>query len=180
MARVPDAAAMRTVLEQWGAGTLEVPQGRWAIESREDGAVVGGVVLLPLPPDRRDLEIGWQLAPGAWGKGLAAEAGHAVAHYAFEAGVRARRRQRGVRRPVLRLAHFPHAGTAIRRTRADQGHCLHPLHPLHTSTAAAKRRTPLSPSSLACTGGRQSSSTNAPGRPTFRTGKRTRGQEEMR
>lgn len=87
MARVADAAAMRTLLEQWGAGTLDAPQGRWAIELREDGAVVGGVVLLPLPPDRRDLEIGWQLAPGAWGKGLAAEAGHAVAHYAFEAGV---------------------------------------------------------------------------------------------
>ncbi|MGW1215942.1 GNAT family N-acetyltransferase [Streptomyces sp. NPDC002499] len=87
MARVPDAAAMRTLLEEWGAGNLDAPQGRWAIESREDGSVVGGVVLLPLPPDRRDLEIGWQLAPGAWGKGLAAEAGHAVAHYAFEAGV---------------------------------------------------------------------------------------------
>jgi RimJ/RimL family protein N-acetyltransferase len=42
---------------------------------------------LPLPPDRVDLETGWQLAPGAWGNGFAAEAGHAVAHYAFKLGV---------------------------------------------------------------------------------------------
>ncbi|MFE7168109.1 GNAT family N-acetyltransferase [Streptomyces sp. NPDC057616] len=89
MERVADTAAMRTVLEHWvtSAGALETPTGRWAIELRDGGSVVGGVVLLPLPPDRRDLEIGWQLAPDAWGQGLAAEAGHAVAHYAFESGV---------------------------------------------------------------------------------------------
>jgi RimJ/RimL family protein N-acetyltransferase len=84
--RVPDAAGMRTVVEEWGqeSATLQSPQGRWAIELRESGEVVGGVSLLPLPPERADLEIGWQLAPGTWG--LAAEAGHAVAHQAFERG----------------------------------------------------------------------------------------------
>jgi RimJ/RimL family protein N-acetyltransferase len=89
MGRVADVAAMRILLDEWVtvAGGLEAPSGRWAIELRNDGAVVGGAVLLPLPPDNRDLEIGWQLAPDAWGKGLAAEAGHAVAHYAFESGV---------------------------------------------------------------------------------------------
>ncbi|NUS05087.1 MAG: GNAT family N-acetyltransferase, partial [Nonomuraea sp.] len=89
MEQVADAEAMRTVLDQWvtSAGALETPTGRWAIELRDGGSVVGGVVLLPLPPDRRDLEIGWQLAPDTWGRGLAAEAGHAVAHYAFESGV---------------------------------------------------------------------------------------------
>lgn len=89
MERVADPAAMRTVLESWvtGAGELEAPTGRWAIELRDGGSVVGGVVLLPLPSQERDLEIGWQLAPDAWGQGLAAEAGHAVAHYAFESGV---------------------------------------------------------------------------------------------
>ncbi|MDH6697582.1 GNAT family N-acetyltransferase [Streptomyces sp. MAA16] len=86
--RVPDAAAMRELLERWIAldETLDAPQGRWAIERRGDTAVIGGIALLALPPDRRDLEIGWQLAPAAWGSGLAAEAGHAVAHYAFAAG----------------------------------------------------------------------------------------------
>lgn len=43
-----------------------------------------GVALLPLPPGGTDLEIGWQLSPNAWGYGYGAEAGHAVAHQAFE------------------------------------------------------------------------------------------------
>ena len=29
----------------------------------------------------------WQLAPHAWGRGIAAEAGHAVAHHAFASGL---------------------------------------------------------------------------------------------
>lgn len=87
--RVSDVTAMRELIERWisAGASLDAPQGRWAIERRADGAVVGGTALLPLPPERRDLEIGWQLAPGAWGSGLAAEAGHAVAHYAFASGV---------------------------------------------------------------------------------------------
>ncbi|MFJ2605331.1 GNAT family N-acetyltransferase [Streptomyces sp. NPDC091279] len=87
--RVPDAAAMRELIARWislGAA-LDAPQGRWAIERRDDGTVIGGTTLLAMPPGRRDLEIGWQLAPAAWGSGLASEAGHAVAHYAFASGV---------------------------------------------------------------------------------------------
>ena len=42
--------------------------------------------MLPLPPEGDDLEIGWQLAPEVWGQGYAAEAGHALAHYAFSHG----------------------------------------------------------------------------------------------
>lgn len=86
MERVPDETAMRALLDAWIAEypSLEPPQGRWAIVRRETGEIVGGVVLLPLPPYRGDLEIGWQLTPGAWGEGLASEAGHAVAHQAFE------------------------------------------------------------------------------------------------
>ncbi|WTL44963.1 GNAT family N-acetyltransferase [Streptomyces sp. NBC_01497] len=86
MERIPDADAMGTVVGRWvdEAASLVAPQGRWAIELRESGELVGGVALLPLPPHGGDLEIGWQLAPDAWGRGLAAEAGHAVAHRAFE------------------------------------------------------------------------------------------------
>jgi RimJ/RimL family protein N-acetyltransferase len=49
--------------------------------------LLGSVGLLPLPPEKSDLEIGWQLDPAFWGQGYAAEAGHGVAHHAFEAGV---------------------------------------------------------------------------------------------
>ena len=87
MDRVPDVASMRTLLQSWTSEDLALPQGRWAVELSETGELVGGVAVLPLPPEGEDLEIGWQLAPHAWGRGIAAEAGHAVAHHAFASGV---------------------------------------------------------------------------------------------
>jgi RimJ/RimL family protein N-acetyltransferase len=85
---VPDMNAMRLVLQQWIAedARLASPAGRWAIELREDRRVVGGAVLLPLPPGNEDLEMGWQLNPQAWGSGYATEAGRAVAGWAFAEG----------------------------------------------------------------------------------------------
>jgi RimJ/RimL family protein N-acetyltransferase len=50
------------------------------------GAFAGSGQILPLPPEGDDLELGYQLAPWAWGRGFAAEAGHALAHYAFGNG----------------------------------------------------------------------------------------------
>lgn len=88
MAGVDDPHAMRQILESWitdchGRG---LPQGRWAIVEANTRSVVGGVALLGLPPEHEDLEIGWQVAHSAWGHGYGAEAGHAVAHQAFEQG----------------------------------------------------------------------------------------------
>jgi RimJ/RimL family protein N-acetyltransferase len=91
MGRVADVAAMEQVIDGWTTDDLEVPARRWAIdvidEATGDPVLVGGSALLPLPPDGVDLEIGWQLVPSRWGQGLAAEAGHAIAHYAFESGL---------------------------------------------------------------------------------------------
>ena len=87
MQRVDDVPTMESVIADWMAEPLPPPAGRWAMELVETGELVGSTVLLPLPPGRDDLQIGWQLAPAYWGKGLAAEAGHAVAHFAFESGV---------------------------------------------------------------------------------------------
>jgi RimJ/RimL family protein N-acetyltransferase len=88
MDRVRDADAMRVLLEQWVAedSGLLVPAGRWAIERREDGQVVGGASLLPLPPDE-EFEIGWALLPQAWGHGYATESGLALARWAFDQGI---------------------------------------------------------------------------------------------
>jgi RimJ/RimL family protein N-acetyltransferase len=88
MDRVLDAAAMRLVLQQWVAedARLQPPAGRWAIELREGGRLIGGATLLPLPPDD-EYEIGWQLEPDAWGHGYATETGHALARWAFEQGI---------------------------------------------------------------------------------------------
>jgi RimJ/RimL family protein N-acetyltransferase len=88
MDRVPDAAAMRLVLQQWVAEDSRMlpPAGRWAIELRQGGGLIGGATLLPLPPDE-EFEMGWQLHPHAWGRGYAAETGLALARWAFEQGI---------------------------------------------------------------------------------------------
>ncbi|HUZ56056.1 MAG TPA: GNAT family N-acetyltransferase [Streptosporangiaceae bacterium] len=88
MDAVRDLAAMRLMLQQWVAedARMRAPAGRWAIELRQDGHVVGGATLLPLAPDE-EFEIGWQLRPDAWGKGYATETGLALARWAFEQGI---------------------------------------------------------------------------------------------
>jgi RimJ/RimL family protein N-acetyltransferase len=88
MDRVPDEAAMRLVLQQWVAedSRMLTPAGRWAVERREDGRLIGGATLLPLPPDD-EYEIGWQLHPEAWGHGYASETGRALARWAFNQGI---------------------------------------------------------------------------------------------
>jgi RimJ/RimL family protein N-acetyltransferase len=78
---------MRELLDGWSNQQLTAPEGRWAVELADTGELVGGVAVLQLPPDGEDLEVGWQLAPHLWGQGIAAEAGHAVAHHAFTSGV---------------------------------------------------------------------------------------------
>jgi RimJ/RimL family protein N-acetyltransferase len=86
--QVGDAAAMRVLLQQWIAedARMLTPAGRWAIERREDGQVIGGATLLPLPPDD-EFEVGWALHPQAWGHGYATEAGLALARWAFKQGI---------------------------------------------------------------------------------------------
>jgi RimJ/RimL family protein N-acetyltransferase len=88
MDRVQDLAAMRLLLQQWVAedARMTTPAGRWAIEDLQDGRLIGGATLLPLPPDD-EFEIGWQLHPGAWGHGFATEAGLAMAEWAFDQGI---------------------------------------------------------------------------------------------
>lgn len=85
MDQVRDVATMRVLLQQWIAedARLAAPAGRWAIERIDDGHVIGGAVLLPLPPGDEDLEIGWHLTPSAMGQGYADEAMFALASWAF-------------------------------------------------------------------------------------------------
>jgi len=88
MPRVANSGEMRDLLGRWITEhhDADLRLGHWAIELRDSGLVIGAVSLLPLPPGCTDLEIGWQIAPAAWGHGYGAEAGHAVAHRAFADG----------------------------------------------------------------------------------------------
>jgi RimJ/RimL family protein N-acetyltransferase len=88
MDQVSDEGGMRLVLQQWIAedARMLTPAGRWAIELRDGGGLIGGATLLPLQPDD-EYEMGWQLERGCWGNGYATEAGTAVAHWAFGQGL---------------------------------------------------------------------------------------------
>ena len=72
MSQVPDVDAMRELLRAWAQLPAVTPEAAYQIRE--------------LPPYGEDLEIGWQLAPAAWGHGYATEAGHALAHYSFDHG----------------------------------------------------------------------------------------------
>jgi len=88
MDKVADEAAMSRVLHHWAAANEQMmtPAGRWAVELRQDGQVIGGASLLPLPPDD-EFEVAWQLHRQAWGHGYATEAGLALARWAFGQGI---------------------------------------------------------------------------------------------
>jgi len=88
MDKVGDLPAMRLLLQQWVAEDerMMTPAGRWAVEHRDSGQVIGGATLLPLPPDE-EFEMGWQLQAREWGHGYAAESGLALARWAFEQGI---------------------------------------------------------------------------------------------
>ena len=64
------------------ANLAETGLGRLAIERRSDGRMIGHCGLAPTPeglaPVLVGLEIGWALAPDAWGSGFAVEAARAV------------------------------------------------------------------------------------------------------
>jgi RimJ/RimL family protein N-acetyltransferase len=83
--RVGDVAAMRLVLQAWQEAqpNLLAPRGRWAVERKDDGVVVGGLGIRALPPYEDDLEISWQLRPDVWGRGYATEAASALVKWAF-------------------------------------------------------------------------------------------------
>jgi RimJ/RimL family protein N-acetyltransferase len=85
MGEVADAASMRLVLQAWveDQPNMLPPRGRWAIQRRDTGEVIGGLGIRLLPPYEEDLELSWQLRPEAWGHGYAVEAGEALVRWAF-------------------------------------------------------------------------------------------------
>jgi ribosomal-protein-alanine N-acetyltransferase len=56
--------------------------GRWAMVSKQDGAVIGFAGLKYLD-DLQEVDLGFGLLPEHWGRGLAVEAGQALLAYGF-------------------------------------------------------------------------------------------------
>jgi [ribosomal protein S5]-alanine N-acetyltransferase len=55
----------------------------WAVEDRETGRVIGDCGLQPLEHRGHEVELGYDLHPDVWGRGLATEAVRAVVEQAF-------------------------------------------------------------------------------------------------
>jgi ribosomal-protein-alanine N-acetyltransferase len=55
----------------------------WAIEDGESGRLIGDCGLQPLEHRGPEVELGYDLHPSAWGRGLASEAALAVMQHAF-------------------------------------------------------------------------------------------------
>jgi RimJ/RimL family protein N-acetyltransferase len=66
---------------RFSKGLAEIGIGRLAMERKADGRLIGHCGLAPAPqtkPVPEGIEIGWALAPAAWGHGYAVEAARAV------------------------------------------------------------------------------------------------------
>jgi len=61
--------------------------GRWAVQRRDDGVVLGTVILIPLPDGDGEIEVGWHFHPDAWGHGFATESARGALGYANDHGV---------------------------------------------------------------------------------------------
>jgi RimJ/RimL family protein N-acetyltransferase len=71
----------RERIDRFVASLADTGLGRLAIERKSDRRLIGHCGLAPTDPDQpmpQGLEIGWALAPDAWGAGYAAEAARAV------------------------------------------------------------------------------------------------------
>jgi arylformamidase len=61
--------------------------GRWAVERKSDGVVLGVVILVPLPDGDGEFEVGWHFHPDAWGGGYASETARAAVAWGFDHGL---------------------------------------------------------------------------------------------
>ena len=59
------------------------PLGGWAVVERETGAIIGTALLIPFL-ETDDVEVGYQFARSAWGRGYATEVAIATIRYGFD------------------------------------------------------------------------------------------------
>ena len=76
---------VRIALSQWQDEACVDPghEGHWAVLRSDTTDVVGGLSLQYVPTGGESLTIAWALAPDAWGRGYATEAGDALIRWAM-------------------------------------------------------------------------------------------------
>jgi len=78
---ITDAAAMLEQLEQDRSAGTRIG---WIIALQNDPAMIGSIGLYKLQPEHQLAEVGFQLMPDHWGKGLMSEALNTVVRFAFD------------------------------------------------------------------------------------------------
>lgn len=58
-------------------------RGRWGVEEKSTGEFVGSFAIIPVPWDKTQVQLGYSLIPGNWGKGFATELTKAGLDYFF-------------------------------------------------------------------------------------------------
>ncbi len=75
------------MIERANANFAAQGWGRWALEERESGSLIGHCGFMPVPPElpvAPGVEIGWRLSERWQGKGLAREAAEAALRHGFD------------------------------------------------------------------------------------------------
>ena len=86
LSRTLDRAASDALLDRMVAGWAAEGFGLWAVERREDGALLGFTGLAAPTFEAHftpAVEVGWRLARFAWGRGFATEAARAALRFGF-------------------------------------------------------------------------------------------------
>ena len=85
---IEDRAEAGRLVARWDELNRSEPVARrWAVERRDDGLLLGAVILVPLPDGDGEFEVGWHFHPDAWGHGYATEAARAAISWGFARGL---------------------------------------------------------------------------------------------
>lgn len=77
---------VRDLVGQFVAWQADAPRFRWqmAVEWRETGEMIGNVGLRRMGARSPEADLGYELAPAWWGRGIATEAAEAMLRFGFE------------------------------------------------------------------------------------------------
>jgi RimJ/RimL family protein N-acetyltransferase len=74
-------------IRQWNERFADGKFGCWAMHERTARVPAGSIILQPLPNGDGEVEIGWNLHPDSWWRGLATEGARGALRYGFGLGL---------------------------------------------------------------------------------------------